>query len=60
MLSRAVWVTSRVDADTVVLTVENTGEERAPQTLTLAARPAGGLCVTMQLPLAPPHSGGVT
>jgi two-component system, OmpR family, sensor histidine kinase VanS len=26
-------------------------------TLTLAARPAGGLCVTVQLPAAPPHTG---
>jgi two-component system sensor histidine kinase VanS len=25
--------------------------------LTLAARPAGGLCVTVQLPAAPPHTG---
>ena len=27
-------------------------------TLTLAPRPAGGLCVTVQLPAAPPHTGG--
>jgi len=27
-------------------------------TLTLTARPAGGLCVTVQLPAAPPHTGG--
>jgi two-component system sensor histidine kinase VanS len=25
--------------------------------LTLTARAAGGLCVTVQLPVAPPHSG---
>jgi two-component system sensor histidine kinase VanS len=93
-----VWVTSRVDADTVMLTVENTGEELTPPvvatlaepfqrgservrtdhagaglglaivksithahdgTLTLAARPAGGLCVTVQLPAAPAHGSAV-
>jgi two-component system, OmpR family, sensor histidine kinase VanS len=27
-------------------------------TLTLTPRPAGGLCVTVQLPAAPPHTGG--
>jgi two-component system sensor histidine kinase VanS len=26
-------------------------------TLTLTARPAGGLCITVQLPAAPPHTG---
>ena len=26
-------------------------------TLTLTPRPAGGLCVTVQLPAAPPHTG---
>jgi two-component system sensor histidine kinase VanS len=85
----AVWVTTAVHADRVVLTVENTGETLTPQlvstlvepfqrgakrihthhagvglglaivdsitqahdgTLTLIPRPAGGLCVTVQLP----------
>jgi two-component system sensor histidine kinase VanS len=27
-------------------------------TLTLTPRAAGGLCVTVELPAAPPHSGG--
>ena len=27
-------------------------------TVTLAPRPAGGLCVTVQLPAVPPHTGG--
>jgi len=84
-----VWVTTRVESRTVVLTVENTGERLAPElvstlvepfrrgterirtdhagvglglaivksitqahdgTLTLTARPAGGLRVTVQLP----------
>jgi two-component system sensor histidine kinase VanS len=29
-------------------------------TLTLAPRAAGGLCVTVQLPAAPPHTGQMT
>jgi two-component system sensor histidine kinase VanS len=92
-----VWVTTSVRSRTVVLTVENTGEQlthhlvstlvepfqRGTQrirtdhagvglglaivrsitqahdgTLALTARPAGGLCVTVKLPSAPPHSGG--
>jgi two-component system sensor histidine kinase VanS len=87
-----VWVTTSLQPETVVLTVENTGEVLAPQvvsrlvepfqrgterirtdhagvglglaivksiaeahdgTLTLAARPAGGLRVVVQLPAAP-------
>jgi two-component system sensor histidine kinase VanS len=91
-----VWVTTSVHPRTVVLTVENTGEQLAPQlvstlgepflrgterirndhagvglglaivksitqahdgTLTLTPRAAGGLCVTLQLPAAPPHTG---
>jgi two-component system sensor histidine kinase VanS len=91
-----VWVTTSVHPTTVVLTVENTGEQLAPQlvstlvepfqrgterirtdhagvglglaivksitrahdgTLTLTPRAAGGLCVTVQLPAAPPHTG---
>jgi two-component system, OmpR family, sensor histidine kinase VanS len=87
-----VWVTTSRHSNTVVLTVENTGETLAPQlvstlvepfqrgterirthqagvglglaivnsitqahdgTLTLTPRPAGGLCVTVQLPAAP-------
>jgi two-component system sensor histidine kinase VanS len=89
-----VWVTTSAHAKTVVLTVENTGEQLTPQlvatlgepfqrgskrvrtdhagaglglaivksitqahdgTLTLAPRAAGGVCVTVQLPAAPPH-----
>jgi two-component system, OmpR family, sensor histidine kinase VanS len=91
-----VWVTTSVHPKTAALTVENTGENLAPQlvprlvepflrgtervrtdhagaglglaivksitqahdgTLTLTARPAGGLCITVQLPAAPPHAG---
>jgi two-component system sensor histidine kinase VanS len=91
-----VWVTTSVQPKSVVLTVENTGEKLAPQsvatlvepfqrgterirtdhagvglglaiiksitqahdgTLTLTPRPAGGLHVTVQLPVAPPHTG---
>jgi two-component system sensor histidine kinase VanS len=91
-----VWVTTSVHPETVVLTVENTGEKLSPQlvstivepfqrgtgrirdshagaglglaivksitqahdgTLTLTPRAAGGLCVTVQLPAAPPHTG---
>jgi two-component system, OmpR family, sensor histidine kinase VanS len=91
-----VWVTTSAHPETVVLTVENTGEQLTPQlvatlaepfqrgtkrirtnhagvglglaivksitqahdgTLTLTPRAAGGLCVTMQLPAAPPHTG---
>jgi two-component system sensor histidine kinase VanS len=91
-----VWVTTSVHHETVVLTVENTGEKLTPQlvatlaepfqrgskrirtdhsgvglglaivksitqahdgTLTLTPRAAGGLCVTVQLPAAPPHTG---
>jgi two-component system, OmpR family, sensor histidine kinase VanS len=87
-----VWVTTTADPKSVVLTVENTGENLTPQlvatldepfqrgteristdhagvglglaivksitqahdgTLDLAPRPAGGLCVTVQLPAAP-------
>jgi len=90
-----VWVTTRVHHESVVLTVENTGEQLTPEsvatlvepfrrgterirtdhagvglglaiaksitrahdgTLTLTPRAAGGLCVTVQLPAAPPHS----
>jgi len=90
-----VWVTTSVDPECVVLTVENTGEKLTPGliatlsepfrrgterirtdhagvglglaivnsisqahdgTLTLAPRAAGGLCVTVQLPAAPPHA----
>jgi two-component system sensor histidine kinase VanS len=90
-----VWVTTSVHPESVVLTVENTGQKLTPQlvgtlaepfqrgskrirtdhagvglglaivksiteahdgTLTLAARPAGGLCVTVQLPAAPPYT----
>jgi two-component system sensor histidine kinase VanS len=92
----AVWVTTSAHPDSVVLTVENTGEELTPQlvsmlaepfkrgterlrtdhagvglglaivksiaqahdgALTLTPRAAGGLCVTVQLPAAPPHTG---
>jgi two-component system sensor histidine kinase VanS len=93
----AVWVTTtRVHPNSVVLTVENTGEKLSPQlvatlvepfqrgterirtdhggvglglaivrsitqahdgTLTLTPRAAGGLCVTVQLPAAPPPTG---
>ncbi len=90
-----VWATTSVDPESVVLTVENTGEKLAPQlvstlaepfqrdskrirtdhagvglglaivksiaqahdgTLTLSPRATGGLCVTVQLPAAPPHT----
>lgn len=90
-----VWVTTRVDPKSGVLTVENTGEELTSQlvskltkpfqrgtdrihadyagvglglaivksianahdgTLTLSARPAGGLRVTVKLPAAPLHT----
>jgi two-component system sensor histidine kinase VanS len=89
-----VWVTTSAHPETVVLTVENTGEKLTPQLvatlgepfqrgskrirtdhagvglglaivksitqahdgcLTLTPRAAGGLCVTVQLPAAPPH-----
>jgi two-component system sensor histidine kinase VanS len=92
----AVWVTTSAHPKSVVLTVENTGEQLTPQlvatvfepfqrgskrvrtdhggvglglaivksiaqahdgTITLAPRVAGGLCVTVQLPAAPPHTG---
>jgi len=88
-----VWVTTGVHSNSVVLTVENTGEKLTPQlvatlgepflrgterirtdhagvglglaivksitqahdgTLSLIPRPAGGLCVTVQLPTAGP------
>jgi two-component system sensor histidine kinase VanS len=91
-----VWVTTSVHAETVVLTVENTGQQLAPQLvstlaepfqrgtqriradhvgvglglaivdsiaqahdgpLTLTPRAAGGLCVTVRLPAAPPLGG---
>jgi two-component system, OmpR family, sensor histidine kinase VanS len=90
------WVTTSVHPNSVVLTVENTGEKLTPQlvstlvepfqrgterirtdhagvglglaivksitqahdgTLTLTPRSAGGLCVTVQLPAGPPHTG---
>jgi two-component system sensor histidine kinase VanS len=93
----AVWVTTSVHPEHVVLTVENTGEKLTPElvstlvepfrrgterirtdhagvglglaivesitqahdgTLTLTPRAAGGLCVTVQLPAAPPPSAG--
>jgi two-component system, OmpR family, sensor histidine kinase VanS len=89
-----VWVTTSAHPESVVLTVENTGEKLTPQlistlaepfqrgtqrirtdhagvglglaivksitqahdgTLTLTPRAGGGLCVTVQLPAAPPH-----
>ena len=92
-----VWVTTSAHPESVVLTVENTGEKLTPQlvstlaepfqrgterirtdhagvglglaivksiaqahdgTLTLTPRAAGGLCVTVQLPAAPPHIDG--
>ncbi len=92
-----VWVTTSAHPETVVLTVENTGEKLTAQlvatlaepfqrgsrrvrtdhagvglglaivrsiaqahdgALTLAPRAAGGLCVTVELPAAPPHRGG--
>jgi two-component system sensor histidine kinase VanS len=92
----AVWVTTSIHPENVVLTVENTGEKLTPQlvstlaepfqrstnrirtehagvglglaivssitqahdgTLTLTPRAAGGLCVTVQLPAAPPDTG---
>jgi two-component system sensor histidine kinase VanS len=92
-----VWVKTSICPETVVLTVENTGEKLTPQlvssltepfqrgtgrirtdhagvglglaivksitqahdgTLTLTPRAAGGLCVTVQLPAAPPQTGG--
>jgi two-component system sensor histidine kinase VanS len=91
----AVWVTTSADPESVVLTVENTGEKLTPQlvatlaepfqrgskrirtdhpgvglglaivksiaqahdgTLALTPRAAGGLCVTVQLPAAPPDT----
>jgi two-component system, OmpR family, sensor histidine kinase VanS len=91
-----VWVTTGVHRNSVVLSVENTGEKLTSQlvstlvepflrgterihtdhagvglglaivksitqahdgTLTLTPRAAGGLCVTVQLPAAPPHTG---
>jgi two-component system, OmpR family, sensor histidine kinase VanS len=90
-----VWVTTSVRHDSVVLTVENTGEKLTPQfastlvepfrrgterirtdhagvglglaivksitqahdgAFTLTPRAGGGLCVTVQLPAAPPHT----
>jgi two-component system, OmpR family, sensor histidine kinase VanS len=90
-----VWVTTSAHPESVVLTVENTGEKLTPQlvatlaepfqrgskrigtdhagvglglaivksitqahdgTLTLTPRADGGLCVTVQLPAAPPHT----
>jgi two-component system sensor histidine kinase VanS len=90
-----VWVTTSVHSESVVLTVENTGEKLTPPlvstlaepfqrgsrrirtdhagvglglaivksitqahdgALTLTPRAAGGLCVTVQLPGAPPHT----
>jgi two-component system, OmpR family, sensor histidine kinase VanS len=92
-----VWITTSAHPKTVMLTVENTGEELSPQvaatlaepfqrgtkrirtdhagvglglaivkniiqahdgTLTLTPRAAGGLRVTVQLPSAPPDTGG--
>jgi two-component system sensor histidine kinase VanS len=92
-----VWVTTRAHPESVVLTVENTGQKLTSQlvatlvepfqrgskrirtdhagvglglaivnsiaqahdgTLTLAPGAAGGLCVTVQLPAAPPHTDG--
>jgi two-component system sensor histidine kinase VanS len=92
-----VWVTTGARSDTVVLTVENTGEHLSPPlvatlaepfqrgagrtrthhagvglglaivdsitrahdgTLTLTPRPTGGLCVTVHLRAAPPHTVG--
>ena len=89
-----VWVTTRAHANSVALTVENTGQKLTPQlvstlvepfqrgsrrirtdhagvglglaivnsitqahggTLTLTPRAAGGLSVTVQLPVAPAH-----
>jgi two-component system sensor histidine kinase VanS len=91
-----VWVTTSVHPESVMLTVENTGEKLTRElvstlaepfqrgaerirtdhagvglglaivksitqahdgTLTLTPHPAGGLCVTVQLPAAPPHIG---
>jgi two-component system sensor histidine kinase VanS len=91
-----VQVSTAIGPDSVMLTVESTGEKLTPQlvstltepfqrgagrmrgdhagvglglaivksitqahdgTLTLAPRAAGGLCVTVQLPAAPPHTG---
>ncbi len=91
-----VWVTTTVNPERAVLTIENTGEKLTPQlvstldepfrraterlrtdhpgaglglaivksiaqahdgTLTLTPRAGGGLCVTVQLPAAPPHTG---
>jgi two-component system sensor histidine kinase VanS len=91
-----VWVTTSVNPESVVLTVENTGEKLTPQlvstlaepfqrgsrrlrtnhagvglglaivksitqahdgTLTLTPGAAGGLCVAVQLPATPPHTG---
>jgi two-component system sensor histidine kinase VanS len=91
----ALWVTTSVHTESVVLTVENTGEKLTPQlvatlaepfqrgskriltdhagvglglaivksitqahdgTLTLTPRSAGGLCVTVKLPAAPPQT----
>ncbi|MBV9339226.1 MAG: HAMP domain-containing histidine kinase [Solirubrobacterales bacterium] len=91
-----VWVTTSAHPETVVLTVENTGERLTPRlvatlaepfqrgtqriraddagvglglaivksitqahdgTLALAPRDAGGLCVTVELPTAPPSNG---
>jgi two-component system, OmpR family, sensor histidine kinase VanS len=91
-----VWVTTSAHPESVVLTVENTGEKLTPQlvstlgepflrgskrirtdhtgvglglaivksitqahdgTLTLTPRAAGGLCATVQLPAAAPHTG---
>jgi two-component system sensor histidine kinase VanS len=92
----SVWVTTSAHPESVLLTVENTGENLTPQlistliepfqrgtqrvrtdhagvglglalvksiteahdgTLTLTPRAAGGLCVTVELPAAPPHTG---
>jgi two-component system, OmpR family, sensor histidine kinase VanS len=91
-----VQVNTAIRPESVMLTVENTGDKLTPQlvstltepfqrgterirtdhagvglglaivksitkahdgTLTLTPRPAGGLCVTVQLPAAPPHTG---
>jgi len=92
-----VWITTSAQPKSVVLTVENTGEQLTTQlvstlgepfqrgterirtdhagvglglaivksitqahdgTLTLTPRPAGGLRATVQLPAAPPYTGG--
>ena len=53
------WAVTAPDVETIVPLVQQHITEAHDRTLTITPRAAGGLCVTVQLPVAPPSYLGL-